>query len=449
MVILFADIVGCSEVSNHMTLGQYNEFLQEFHRVFDLVTKEHKESFYSENEYPYFKPSVRGDEGCLMIFLPHKDEAAIAEDLDTAILIALDLKRRWLLCDENRRRIEVSGLLPIELAIGIHLGRAYINGDKDNGFSPEGYAINLTKRIEGESRKGHYTHIFVSEAAHVELDKLTDEQSYTFAPAEPIEPKGISHDIQIFEVKHHFLPTDWNEVSAPGKHTRALSFEPEDDEVAVARKGYQENPTNLWLAEEYIMLLVQREYEKLVERGDEDDKDALKAAYKPAQQVCQRLATGDHRDAGVLTIAGFIEGEMKDYKGEQRRYREALDIDPQYAEANWYLAYSMSTELFEGFEGADESPDGFDDLSEQDQNTVVKILEHYERASDLKPQQAWIKFDLAAERARWNADKNLAVRELQLAVALNSTVGDKIKSEPYFEDLLEDPRVKKLLPTSE
>ncbi|HXK33813.1 MAG TPA: hypothetical protein VNM91_07375, partial [Dehalococcoidia bacterium] len=73
--MLFADIIGCSEISNHKSLAAYNKFLDQFHAIFDEVTEEHKKTWYAPQDQPYFKAGVRGDEGCLMIFIPGRDEA--------------------------------------------------------------------------------------------------------------------------------------------------------------------------------------------------------------------------------------------------------------------------------------------------------------------------------------------------------------------------------------
>ena len=248
IVVLFADIVSCSEISNHKGVTEYNRFLDEFHTIFRTVTAEH-ELLYPENEQLYFKPTLSGDEGCLMIFVPNRDD--LSEDIDATVNIALDLKRRWLLSRDNEGRIK-DGLLPSELAIGIHLGKAFINEQKGkkgkDRYRPEGYAINLAKRIEGSSREGHFTRIYVSEAARNELYLLTDEATYTLTGPHSIQPKGISRDIRVFEVKHHFLPTDWNKIrtsmsdqstansAAHRGKSRAILFRPTGEDVDYSRQ---------------------------------------------------------------------------------------------------------------------------------------------------------------------------------------------------------------------
>ena len=64
IVALFADVVGCSEISNRKTLAKYNEFLDAFHACFEQVCSHHARlaEYDTTNEVKWEK---RGDEGCL------------------------------------------------------------------------------------------------------------------------------------------------------------------------------------------------------------------------------------------------------------------------------------------------------------------------------------------------------------------------------------------------
>ena len=64
IVILFATIVGCSEISNYETLEKYNKILQQFKSLFEEITNKHKQEFYDSCDNIDFKPLVRGNEGC-------------------------------------------------------------------------------------------------------------------------------------------------------------------------------------------------------------------------------------------------------------------------------------------------------------------------------------------------------------------------------------------------
>jgi class 3 adenylate cyclase len=133
IVILFADVVGCSEISNHKKLAEYNDFIGSFQECFKSVCKHYQTEEYKNNE-SYFDFRSRGDEGCLKIFVPNRDDLSI--DIDNTIKIALDLKRKWLLEKENIERIK-NGLLPVDIGIGIHSGSR--DGTQTNVYR---YSIN-------------------------------------------------------------------------------------------------------------------------------------------------------------------------------------------------------------------------------------------------------------------------------------------------------------------
>lgn len=444
IVVLFADIVGASEVSNHKTLEQYNAFLGEFHSVFMEVTKDHKATWYKEHEQRYFNSSVRGDEGCVMILVPGR--ADLAADVDVAVNIGLDLKRRWLLSQDNANRIRKTGLLPTDLAIGINVGKAYINDSPDGPFvyRPEGYAINLTKRIESASRAGQFTRVFVSEAARGELHFLRDEVTYTFAPQRSINPKGISRDIRVYEVKHHFLATDWSYYKEITRRTRAADFAPGAAEVGLARLAYQANPTNLWLAQEYMMLDMQYERARLEKKKNEGDKPEARKVYARAAQVCRRFATGELRDAGILAIAGFIAGESNNFTEEQRFYREAMDIDRYHPELHWYMAYSMSAELCVALDGEGNGDCEYQDLEPEQRAGVDEIFKFFETAIELQPQHSWMQYDLACELSRWGHVER-AISKLRGAIGLNPSIRKVLMKEPYLARIRGDKRVKALM----
>jgi hypothetical protein len=60
----------------------------------------------------------------------------------------------------------------------------------------------------------------------------------------------------------------------------------------------------------------------------------VQKAYGDILRVARRLATGEQRDAGLLTICGFIVGEYGAFEEEQDYYREALRLNPHHEEAH-------------------------------------------------------------------------------------------------------------------
>lgn len=455
IVILFADVVGCSEISNHKTLENYSVFIKSFQDCFNEVCEHYRKNEFKDLEN-FFDFETRGDEGCLKIFPP---EGNLSENIDIALSIALDLKRKWLLGNENKTRIIESGLLPIDIAIGIHSGKAWLNKDVNSKYEPEGYAINLAKRIESASRKGEFSHILISEAAYNHVNLLKDEKTYRFREPFKIEPKGISQNIKVFEVKHHFLPTDFqNNPSEASMYYDKIT----DDDVSIAKAAYRCNPMNLWLAEEYILLNIMR----ISNKADAGETYAnLEKLYSEVIKVTQQVAYSDLRDAGILALMGFVYGEKGNYNEEQRMYIEGIELDKLDGYLHWYLALSYSYDLLDNMEN-----DGIDisvkleDLDKKkieifyEENKDIieeKIFKSFERAIELEPMNPWIIYDFACEKSWWSLGmktkksekeyKDFAIQYLINAYGFNESVKERAIIENYLSPIKDFNKVKNIL----
>lgn len=451
IVILFADVVGCSEVSNHKSLKDYNHFVNTFHKCFEDVCNYYKENYYKDRG-DFFDFEPRGDEGCLKIFAPESD---IAEDIDIALNIALDLKRIWLLEEENQTRIN-DGLLPIDIGIGIHSGKAWLNKKKNGKYRPEGYVINLAKRIESASREGEFSHILISEASYNQLNLLKDEYTYRFREPFRIDPKGVS-TIKVFELKHHFLPTEW--ANKP-KEVSLIYSTLKDADVEIVEKAYACNPMNLWLAEEYILLSIMNITKKLT--GKETQKE-LEEKYKHITEVTQRVANSDLRDAGILSLWGFVYGEQENFIEEQLIYKEGIEMDKLDGLLHWYLALSISYGLMNKMqnEGIDVSKDiekiNKDEVKKFYKNNLKKIedtFKEFKRALDLEPMNPWIIYDFACEKSWWslafeddkkNEYRKIAKDNIIKAIGFNETIKEWALKEDYVKPIMNDVQVNKIL----
>src|SRR5215207_8003822 len=68
-VIMFVDIMGASEVSNHQSPKEYTKFVNSFQTLFMKVCKKYIEAWYpTKEEQDAIQRSTRGDEGLLMIY---------------------------------------------------------------------------------------------------------------------------------------------------------------------------------------------------------------------------------------------------------------------------------------------------------------------------------------------------------------------------------------------
>lgn len=207
--ILFADIMNSSEYANVMSTANYHNFI-----IKTLQSICDDEAAYFQSIHPEYKAlpeySPResaedyscqfrtvGDE--IRVFLYSGNEWA---DTNNLMEIAIRLKLRWLFCEFNKTRIK-QNKPPEELAIGINTGPVVIEENK-----PEGFAINVGKRIEGECRKGElcrilfhtrsvtYINMYQSQAAAKYFVSPHFSDLWTFSG------KGIAQQIPIRELKY-------------------------------------------------------------------------------------------------------------------------------------------------------------------------------------------------------------------------------------------------------
>lgn len=441
IVVLFADVVGCSEISNHKKLKDYNDFISNFQDIFREICGYYKILRYEERDHPFIRIDSRGDEGCLKIFCSKNDDD-LPRDIDTAIKIAFDLKRKWLFQEYNVSRIKDDGLLPVDIGIGIHAGKVWVNKEGDKAYRPEGYAINLAKRVESASRDGSFTHILLSEAARGKLHNLRDEDTYRFDEPFSIEPKGISRDIKVFEIKHHFVRTNWYDTP---EEVSFIYSDIDDKKVDIVKTAYEANPTNLWLAEEYIALSMINGQKTLIKEGQKENIEECKKKFNPALEVACRIANSELRDAGTLTIWGGIEGERGEYSKELELYKEAKKIDSQDGLIRWYIALAISYELYE----EQDDDINIEDFYRDNRDRIDNTLKEYEKATELKPFNPWFKYDYACELSWWSAAdtalRKTAIKLLIDAFVLNSETKEQAKDEEYLKPIIGDSQVKKHL----
>ena len=284
------------------------------------------------------------------------------------------------------------------------------------------------------------------------MNYLPDERTYHFDTPQVVSPKGISRDIRVFEVKHHFLPSDWKEASETSQRARTL-LDPKETDVEILKLALELNPTNLWLAEEFVRSsMLQCLYALSKREREAKGYDAIEKALEPAAKVAARLAQSDHRDAGIVLIQGLIEGERGDFDSEISRYNEVITGPEPLAEAYWYKGLALSYAIWEKLNK--DLTIGRDDLTTELADRVDETLHCFEQAKSRRPQGAWILYDLGCELVRWaktESELNSGVENIQLAVAGLAEVAESIVNEPYLKRVLndkrvlDDPRIKKLI----
>ena len=208
--MLFADLMNSTEMAKNLTLQEYDAMIVDFQNTMFEVTSNHLDFFGYTGDGEDAEWSIAGDE--LRVFL-YSD--SLAYDIRNALLIALKIKLAWLASAYNQRVLR-EGRLVSRIGVGINCGkvikdvtrwRASMGQDRAN---IEGYAINLTKRIESISRNGTVYQIFVGDSLHrvcVEHDLV----NVSFGQSQSHILKGLGQKIPVYDVvsliHHEIVPT--------------------------------------------------------------------------------------------------------------------------------------------------------------------------------------------------------------------------------------------------
>lgn len=320
-VILFVDIIDSSELSNVLTFEEYDAFVSSFQSVAKDVLAQHllQNREYGGKSKRRFETSIRGDELCVILYseVPHEQEERYRRlDVKTALALAIDMKRRWLCSDQNFSRIR-DGKSIIDIGIGINCGYVVVGNhwriSSDHVVreecTPEGYAINLAKRIEGYSRSGTYSKIFASRSV---FTVLAIDFQIAFSPVSIAAFKGISQPVPIYEIKSF-------------GHVEDTAFAPSlsSTQVEIYEKAVDYNPHELWL----ILDLAHHCFDK---------EDYLKAerGYRLALEVDPEF-TAAHMYLGRSYYRAFLDEEALPH------LERAKDLNPDSARANNFLAVCL------------------------------------------------------------------------------------------------------------
>ena len=206
-------------------------------------------------------------------------------------------------------------------------------------------------------------------------------------------------------------------------------------------------PTDtFWLNEEYIRQIIIKKYGEIPIKERETQK-ARETAFATALNSVEYLANSDLRDAGILLVQGFIEGECNHFENERAIYKVAMDLSPRLAEPYWYTALSYSYQIDASLNS--DTLKKKQDLNDEQQKWREGAFKNFEEAKTRSVNSAWILFDYGCETVRWaetDAELSESIEMVELAAnRLPDEVADAIKQEPYLAGELENPRIKKLL----
>ena len=283
--ILFVDLVGSSGAASFMTSSGYNDHLSTFKT---LINDTCDQLFDRESgETDVYQKQVQGDQGFFLFASSwttddKERKAAIEKDIIEILRLALQIKYRWQLEPINIKLIEANKK-PFEIAIGINTGTVGIKRKNGNGhnYVTEGYAINLAKRIEGESRKGSYSKIFVGESTYgLYLDR-PGENPIRFKRQELSPLKGIAGNIRIYEIAFASIEDEEEEENAilviPDEWKKESSGLRDALEIT---KKYFLATQDPWLANAYCNVLwaqIKKHIEKSTGNSESDKLDLNKS----------------------------------------------------------------------------------------------------------------------------------------------------------------------------
>ncbi len=320
-VILFIDIADSSELSNVLSFEKYDELVWSFQTVAKGVLQRHvqENTDYTADTHRKYETSMRGDEMCTILYshVGAEDEQKYRQkNIRTALQLAIEMKRKWLCGEWNCARIN-DGKSIIDIGIGINCGYVIVDKhwrvDQKGEISPqesaEGYAINLAKRIEGYSRSGVYSKIFVSRSVY---NILRIDFQIAFSQVHMALFKGIAQAVPVYEIKSF-------------GHVEDTSFRPElsAEEVHPYKKAVDYNPHELWL----ILDLAHHYY-------DRENYEAAAQNYRLALEVDPKFSPA-HMYLGRSYYRDFVDEQAFPH------LERARELNPDSARANNFLGVCL------------------------------------------------------------------------------------------------------------
>lgn len=260
-VILFADLMNSSQLSNLSKLDDYDSFMCDFQRAAGEIVHEWYQELSQriaregpDPEHPLqIEAELRGDELCVKLFRQgeHIPDRLLTDDVSQALLLAIRIKRKWLLHERNAQRIERNQPV-LDVGIGINQGSVMVgphgrfdgrvhrpgtNGDVSLALEMhdviEGFSINLAKRIEAHSRELRYSQILVSHSVYSLVNK---DWRVALRRVEVSSMKGFGHNIAVYEAIGigHFDDAQFEAKLA-------------DTDKDTFKKAVERNPDMIWL----------------------------------------------------------------------------------------------------------------------------------------------------------------------------------------------------------
>ncbi len=208
-IIIFCDLVGSSEVATEVSPDDYAKYIQSFYFAGTSALKFAYEIGWKEERHSLLRETT-GDELLIM-----KKVVDIEQDIFTALAFVYTFKLYWLMSAYTVKKI-LNHRPPREISFGLHVGEMARVGDSEKWVS---YDINIAKRVEGISREGISSNVFVTKyiaekysqwrREHIfenmdQLENIRVLSCTDFLPAEAKRLRGISGHVYVCEAIPRF-----------------------------------------------------------------------------------------------------------------------------------------------------------------------------------------------------------------------------------------------------
>jgi class 3 adenylate cyclase len=307
--ILFADLMNSTELAKNLTLLEYDDMLVDFQNTMFEVVSHHLDYFGYEGEGVDSEWSISGDELRVFLYTDNMDF-----DIRSALLIATKIKLAWLSSTFNQRVLSEQRLVS-RIGVGINCGKVI----KDvrpwrvkigkAGQNIEGYAINLTKRIESASREGNVYQVMVGASLYKKCQQ-NKRMNVAFSHPRSLVFKGLGQKIPVYEVLSFI-------------NFEILPSMPVHFQDGLMEK--MENTVRDAMPEPWIFIVLLRAYITMLVTGQDEDADV-----KAVELAQQALDVVDYKPV-IYNMLGWLYTNGKNVRNLEMAFHyldQCLGLEP-------------------------------------------------------------------------------------------------------------------------
>ncbi|UCG14345.1 MAG: hypothetical protein JSU72_07775 [Deltaproteobacteria bacterium] len=308
--ILFADLMNSTELAKNLSLVEYDEMLVDFQTTMFEVVSHHLahydyKGFGIDSEW-----SIVGDELRLFLY-----SGRVRFDIRSALLISTKIKLAWLMSAFNQK-VLAEGRLVSRIGVGINCGKVIKDERPWRGRmgqahpNVEGYAINLTKRIEAASREGNVYQIMVGASLYKRCQQ-NNHINVSFSEPRSLTFKGLGQKIPVYEVVSFI---NFEILSSLPDYFREGLLEKMEYTVSEA------------MPEPWVLIILLREYISILASGRDENLEtkAIELAHQAAEMLQQKPV--------IYNMLGWLYTHGKRVQNLEMAFHyfdQSLNLDPK------------------------------------------------------------------------------------------------------------------------